>query len=275
VYVYLVTNKINGKQYVGQTIREPFKRWYAHCSGYRGKNPHKSIMRDAIIKYGKDNFTFEVIHTAHSQRELDVMEQFYAYALKTFAPGGYNLKAGSGRGEVSQELKNFWSKQRKGTKLSEEHKEKLRKRNTGKKWPDWFRKRVSDGKIGKRPPQLVYDALSKAKAKTYILINPLGETVSITNLTKFAKEQGIQPKRLFEVIYKKKPSYRGWRIPNVQFPGRGKTTKWKITTPAGEIIETINMKQFCRENNLNYRSMQAGVRYNRQSKQGWKFEKCE
>lgn len=50
-YLYVITNLVNGKQYVGITIN-PKKRWIFHCC-------HQTqVIGRAIRKYGKENFQF-------------------------------------------------------------------------------------------------------------------------------------------------------------------------------------------------------------------------
>lgn len=88
--IYKITNKINGKCYIGQTIMStPKKRWTAHCC-----RTSKSIISQAIQKYGKENFTFEVIAEASSLEELNEMEKFNIAANRSLAPEGYNIASG-------------------------------------------------------------------------------------------------------------------------------------------------------------------------------------
>lgn len=56
--VYLVTNLLNGKQYVGVTRFSLEERWKGHC--YSASRP-VSWLHKAIAKYGESNFTIEPI----------------------------------------------------------------------------------------------------------------------------------------------------------------------------------------------------------------------
>jgi hypothetical protein len=87
--IYLATNNINGKRYIGQTIRPLSERWKDHC---RVKD--KNYFHNAIRKYGKENFTLEIIDTANSTKELDNKEIYWINKLNTLFPHGYNLKQG-------------------------------------------------------------------------------------------------------------------------------------------------------------------------------------
>jgi group I intron endonuclease len=88
--VYIVTNKINGKQYVGQTITENSKRG------------HGNALKDSYKKYGIKNFEYVTIVNNISQDAaiLDYLEKFWIKTLNTMAPYGYNLEAGGKRGKV-------------------------------------------------------------------------------------------------------------------------------------------------------------------------------
>lgn len=103
MFIYKVTNLINGKSYIGQTIKSLSYRWSQHCRNRRGC----SALRDAIKKYGKENFTIEEIGGATNQTELNYQEWFLINKYNTLAPNGYNLKSGGGsKGKLTQQIKD-------------------------------------------------------------------------------------------------------------------------------------------------------------------------
>jgi group I intron endonuclease len=96
-YIYLITNLINGKQYIGQTVQTIKERFYGHISK---KNP---VISKAIKKHGRKNFKIEEIDVAYNQKELDLIEGVYISWFKTLAPNGYNItKIINGRGKHSE-----------------------------------------------------------------------------------------------------------------------------------------------------------------------------
>jgi hypothetical protein len=91
--IYLVTNKINGKQYVGQTTYTLNHRWRGgHCADAR--KGEKTIICSAIRKYGDENFSVKQIATADSLTELNALEIYYIKTFNTIRPAGYNLDEG-------------------------------------------------------------------------------------------------------------------------------------------------------------------------------------
>jgi group I intron endonuclease len=100
-YIYLITNKINGKGYVGQSINHlNSSRWSSHIKGKQ----NTAISR-AIKKYGKENFYFDIIDiTAENQDELNSLEIYYIQKLNTFG-FGYNMTTGGNYGQRSEETK--------------------------------------------------------------------------------------------------------------------------------------------------------------------------
>ena len=76
MYIYKITNNVNQKVYIGQTVQtNPKMRWYAHLAyARRGK---KSYLYDSIRKHGKEFFTWEVIDVASSIEELNLKEQHW------------------------------------------------------------------------------------------------------------------------------------------------------------------------------------------------------
>ena len=60
-YIYCITNLINGKKYIGQTVRSIQDRFKDHShQAYRPENDSRPICR-AIRKYGIENFSIEQI----------------------------------------------------------------------------------------------------------------------------------------------------------------------------------------------------------------------
>ena len=110
--VYLITNKVNGHQYIGQTIRTLKERWSEHC---KYTNECSALAR-AIRKYGKENFTIEVVYIAFSIEELNKKEQEFIKQYDTFKPNGYNLTTGGLNYERSAETKRKFSEGQMGEK---------------------------------------------------------------------------------------------------------------------------------------------------------------
>ena len=87
-HIYVITNKINGKQYVGQTTRNIEERFYEHCYDKRST----SAIHKAIEKYGINNFSLKELETVDINL-LDNREQYWIQKLNTFKDG-YNKNIG-------------------------------------------------------------------------------------------------------------------------------------------------------------------------------------
>ncbi len=87
--IYKIVNTLNGKVYVGQTVKKLAHRWSDHRSSNRCRRLYNSIR-----KYGPDAFTIQQIAVARSQEELDTLEVEWIAALGTLSPRGYNLRLG-------------------------------------------------------------------------------------------------------------------------------------------------------------------------------------
>jgi group I intron endonuclease len=90
--IYLATNMINGKVYVGQTTETLEQRWSRHVRAAKRKDYY---FPRAIQKYGPASFTIVPIWVAESKAELDVMEKRFIAALDARNPAkGYNVCIG-------------------------------------------------------------------------------------------------------------------------------------------------------------------------------------
>lgn len=82
--IYKIENKINHKIYIGQSIA-PERRWKEHC---RRNEKYKSLIGDAIRKYGAENFEFEILGWYEDYNDKE--KQFIA-EYRCLAPYGYNI----------------------------------------------------------------------------------------------------------------------------------------------------------------------------------------
>lgn len=98
-YIYCITNKINGKQYIGKTEFTIEKRWKQHCQDYRRNRFQKRPLYDAMIKYGIQNFEIkELEHTLEGGKVLEEREIYWIQHLNTYGTSGYNAtKGGDGK----------------------------------------------------------------------------------------------------------------------------------------------------------------------------------
>lgn len=114
-FVYKITNIVTKKLYIGQTKElDPLTRWKRHQATFT-KNVGCPALRDAVKKYGVDNFKFEVLIICFDEDRFNY-EKEYIKKYNTLVPNGYNILEGGIGGA------GF-----KGKYHSEETKSKLRK----------------------------------------------------------------------------------------------------------------------------------------------------
>jgi group I intron endonuclease len=207
--IYKITNKINNKSYIGQTTVSLHKRWQRHCWASESKKSMPIVL--AIAKYGKDNFVIESLIECKSQAELDEKEIYYAKFYKTFSPFGYNLRAGKGRGSVSEETRKKLGLSNKGKKRTEETKRRLSASHLGNKMSDFTKAKLSKINKGKRPPNHVRLAAIRHNEKCYIIVCPNGEQLHIINMKNFCKLHELSPSKMCLVAQGKRKHHKHYR----------------------------------------------------------------
>lgn len=191
MYIYKITNLINGKIYIGQTILSIQKRYSKHC------NCDKQIIGKAIQKYGKENFKIEQIDSATSREELDEKECYWIRFYNSQIPNGYNLESGGVTNKEVNEVtrkklrethlgeKAFWY----GKHLSDETKSKLSKSHIGKskywlgkKRDDETIKKMSKNRKGKTIGDTHVQSIKIICVETNIIYNSIGEASRMTGI---------------------------------------------------------------------------------------------
>lgn len=128
--IYSITNRLNGKRYIGVTGKKLGERWYKHC--WDAQNGSSFALHRAIRKYGPA--TFDIEHIASpllgstrallGQLEIDIIAQ-----EGTMAHGYNQTPGGEGWSELNRSRKGQPSP-KKGKPMSEESREKMRSRWT-------------------------------------------------------------------------------------------------------------------------------------------------
>jgi hypothetical protein len=176
--IYKATNKINGKCYIGQTIRRISLRISEHinlCKRVKYKN---NYFHNALRKYGFDNFQWEVLCKCDTKEEMNEMEFHYIKQYNSYNCG-YNLSWGgeSSFGRIlSEETKKKISDAKVGKyrginsycygkHLSEETKRKIGNAHKGKKISDEMKKTLSMKLSGENNPNYGKHHTEEAKKK--------------------------------------------------------------------------------------------------------------
>jgi len=150
--VYLITNRVNHKKYVGVTKRGYRCRFREHISSAKcGSN---NLLHCAIRKYGESNFSVELIKSNVSTDDIGNVEQYYIEYYNSYYKNrcGYNMTIG-GNGTIgyvfTDEVKKRMSKANSGRKYTTERNERIRVAMTGRYYPDEWRRALSAARLGK------------------------------------------------------------------------------------------------------------------------------
>ena len=205
--VYAHTNIINGKQYIGITAQDnPEKRW-RNGNGYK-----KGYFKNAIKKYGWDNFKHEILKDdIDSLEEANYYEHLYIMQNNTKVPNGYNLTDGGDGTQgwiATDDFKKIQSDIHKAQWQDEEFRNRMMDIRNSPDSPyksDEFRNKISSLVSGENNPnygnhwsQEQKEALSKKQKNNPIYKNENNpnakrirciETGEVFECIKYAKEK--------------------------------------------------------------------------------------
>lgn len=232
--IYKITNAINNKVYVGQTIKDLKIRWSQHKSQtrYVGQNCNRKICRylhTSMKKYGIENFFIEIIETCQNIGELNSKEVYWIKKLNSLAPNGYNLNYGGDNKKHSERTKKLLSE-----KLSGKNNGMFGKKGSQKQ-KDWLadynkNKVISDKTLEKmKKAQQLRTSLGLNKGfnrkktkeeiektrlklcKKYIVTSPESIEICVWDMTLFCTEQNLSSRGLRRVASKDRNSHKGWK----------------------------------------------------------------
>ena len=143
--IYKITNNINGKCYIGQSvnIEKRFNNHKIACNN-PNDNGYKYPLYQAIRKYGIENFSFEILEECNIN-DLDEREKFYIIKYNSYN-NGYNQTLGGKSNFVfskltKQQAEEIQNKLMSGkymiVTLAEQygvHRDTIRDINLGRSW---------------------------------------------------------------------------------------------------------------------------------------------
>lgn len=224
--IYLLYNRINGKRYIGSSINLPSRK-RTHLYELRHNKHKNQDLQLEFNSYGEDAFDFVLLFPVKNKEDLlDIEQQWLDWCKPEYNinPDTRNdfswvdtksedelEKITNKRSEIMKRLwqdpeyrANFSKKNkgrisnRKGVKLSEKTKEKLRQANLGENNPNYGLKRSQE----------TVDKM----VKTYEgAISPEGDIYSpVISLTDFCREFNLSISQMARVFNGKAKSHRGW-----------------------------------------------------------------
>lgn len=181
--IYKVTNRVNGKIYIGQTVFPLNVRRNKHIHSSKIMSP--DYFHKAIRKYGPDSFVWETVCLCLSRDEADNKEREFIKLFGCRAPSGYNMTDGGEgnngrspseevRAKISQKLKGYkhsdetrarMSKAKKGWKVPAEIRMKRSARMKGTHLSDETKAKLSAANMGRKPWNFGKHTSKEVKAK--------------------------------------------------------------------------------------------------------------
>lgn len=210
--VYLISNNVNGKCYVGSTVHLDQRR-REHFSRLVNNKHINAHLQNAYNKYGREAFDFEILETIdiddNIKDKLLKREQFWIDNLKP----EYNvlLVAGSNLGyHHTEETKKKISESTTGVKKSEEHAKHIREGQSGRVLTEEHKAKLSEAARHRKSPSnhaiisidgVIYNSLKEASEATGVKYNTIQKRLKNPNFSNYyyVKFGNQPPKDLVKV----------------------------------------------------------------------------
>ena len=291
--IYRFLNRVNGKCYVGQTINFK-KRKHHHLTLLRIGKHVNTHLQLAFIKYGEENFEFEILEIVSLPDEvvdrflrrnfLAPYEQKWMDKFNSASPDcGYNMApvAGTVLGRaVSEATRKKVSESLKGHPTSAETRLKIGAKHKGTTHTQGAR-----------------DKMSQSLAKhRYLVTHPDGTVEEVRSLRRFCDLHSLEQTCMRRVMVGIQKQHKGFTIVEINELGeviscirneieikesRRKTniaahSKWYLVTyPDGTVEKVFNLKLFATQHGLNQGNLAAVVAGKKTHHKGFKVKKLE
>lgn len=261
--IYLITNKLNGMKYVGQSYTSFRKRYKTKNNWW--KYTHNDYLMNTIKKYGIENFSISILeHNVKDDFELDNLETYYIKELNTLYPNGYNFDSGGNSNRYfCQKSRNKKAKQYKvkdrdgniyeilnGLEFCRKH-----NLNRGDFW------RMLKGEVlhtkGFYLPETNINIIRRDRGENGLikLKDKNGIIHEFYDLNEFCNKNNISKSSVNGILNKENRAIKGWRLPetpDILEYIHPKNKKWKklILTKDDKNYEVINASEFGRLHNF-------------------------
>lgn len=266
--VYMIMNIETNGRYVGSTPRQLKSRWAEHRSTLRNNRNGNRNLQSSWNEYGEDAFVFIVLENTFEnniyEREQYWMDKFNnaGFELYNHCPNanshlGLIMPKGF-RKNRSDIQKKYWadmpSDKRKA--YSEKMKELYSRPEMKAKISNAVRKGVYKRNQSREP---IY------------LRSPEGEVIAIHQRHIFCLEHNLDPSAITKVLKSKRPSYKGWTLPDPIQKKKPKShmKSFQLRNPDGEVMNIVGIRPFSKEYNLRRASITQLVMGKIKSYNGW------
>jgi group I intron endonuclease len=161
MFVYQITNKINGKMYIGQHSGPDLQWYWMKKKGARRLKTQQALF-NAMMKYGTENFEIKPLVIVGTKQEMDYYEKGLIKALNTKGSNGYNMTEG-GEGTVGFSPSTDVRKRIAASLLGKSKPNKLK----GVPRTEETKERISKGSMGKIPSKEHIASLKKGSHNRY------------------------------------------------------------------------------------------------------------
>lgn len=116
-YIYLITNNVNGKVYVGKTEDSIQKRFQEHCADSKKERCKNRPLYRAMNKYGHENFTVSLLEETN---QPEIREEFWIKQKQSYHNGYNATQGGDGKKYLDYDLiYNTYCEVQNATKTAE------------------------------------------------------------------------------------------------------------------------------------------------------------
>jgi len=267
--IYIHTNIISGKSYIGLTTQGIKRRWNAHTA--HAAMGTQTYFYNAICKYGKDTWVSAILEDHIKQSELNNREVYWIAKYGTYGKG-YNSTPG-GDSSATTHCRKPWSDERRKVQMRaiadrgyvpmpDEQKQKLREANLGKTASDETKTKMSSAQIGTKGSSF----------KPWWYMTPTGEFIEVNDVTQkeFCIAQGFSYKAFSGLNHGKmveQGPMKGWSfgvgtLDKLEYVSNVNKSKRKSPTTKGKPRDTsFNNKavgQYDKDTNMLIRTFASG-----------------